>query len=71
MRRWAPGLIVALLVCAPAGADLKAWVDEHGHTHVTDDPAAVPEAMRGRVADEGGPFSLRPRALPDMTRIVW
>jgi hypothetical protein len=52
MRRRASGLLLAALVCAPAGAELKTWVDERGHTHVTDDPAAVPEAMRGRVADE-------------------
>lgn len=52
MPRRAAGLLLAALVCAPAGAELRTWVDERGHTHVTDDAAAVPEAMRGRVADE-------------------
>jgi hypothetical protein len=53
MRRPPLLLLAALWLCAPAGADLHTWVDEQGHTHVTDDPAAVPEAMRDRVADDG------------------
>jgi hypothetical protein len=42
-----------LLLCASAQAELYTWVDDEGRTHVTDDPAAVPEAMRQRVVGEG------------------
>ncbi len=39
-------LVAAALVAAPAAAELYVWVDENGHTHVSDDPTAVPEAVR-------------------------
>jgi len=38
------GLILSLVVLL--GADLHVWVDEQGTTHVTDDPASVPDASR-------------------------
>jgi hypothetical protein len=44
-------LALALSVPLPAAAELHVWVDEHGHTHVTDDPEAVP---RGELATDPG-----------------
>jgi len=45
MRR-APLLALALLAPLVAGAGVYTWVDEHGVTHVSDDPAAVPAGAR-------------------------
>ena len=50
MRR----LHLACLVLVAAGAvaaDLHVWVDEHGATHVTDDPEKVPERF-GATGDD-------------------
>jgi hypothetical protein len=46
---------VALLAAVPAAADLFVWVDEAGQTHVTDDPAEIPDGARSR---EGGQADL-------------
>jgi hypothetical protein len=44
--RLAPLLLVCLLAAAlPAAAELHVWVDENGHTHVTDDPDSVPDGQ--------------------------
>jgi hypothetical protein len=40
------------LAALPAPAELLIWVDEEGQTHVTDDPAKVPEAVAPRGAGE-------------------
>jgi hypothetical protein len=53
MRRHAAAGLALLLLAAPAWAELFTWVDEEGHTHVSDDPAAVPPALRGQAADRG------------------
>jgi hypothetical protein len=44
-------LVCLLAAPLPAAAQLHIWVDEHGHTHVTDDPDAVPS---GEEATESG-----------------
>jgi hypothetical protein len=46
--------VLALAVAAGAArAETFVWVDEHGTTHITDDPKRVPESARGRLAPEG------------------
>jgi len=53
-RLLVPGLALALVVAAaPAGAETYVWVDENGTTHLTSDPAKVPEAHRGAVVGDG------------------
>lgn len=49
-------MILVCLLAAPlsAAAELLIWVDEQGHTHVTDDPDAVPSG-----AQEAEPSGLR------------
>ncbi len=47
----APGLLplcllAAFLLANPAAAEFYTWVDEEGHTHMTDDPGAVPPRFR-------------------------
>lgn len=44
-------LLSALAVSLLTAAELQVWVDEHGHTHVTDDPRSVPD---GEAATEPG-----------------
>jgi hypothetical protein len=44
--RWLLTLFVLGALPAPALAELYVWVDGEGRTHITDDPAAVPEALR-------------------------
>jgi hypothetical protein len=51
VRRIQPLLAGALLAPLLLGAELHVWVDEHGGTHVTDDPALVP---KGREASDPG-----------------
>ena len=46
MRRVAPLLACALAVPLLAAAELHVWVDEHGVTHVTDDPDSVPHGEK-------------------------
>jgi hypothetical protein len=54
VRRWLP--VVALAFAAPLlAAELHVWVDEQGVTHVTDDPASVPQ---GRPAQDPGDLRL-------------
>lgn len=49
-------LLATTLLCvalaAPAAAELWVWVDDEGRTHVTDDPAKVPEQASPRGAGE-------------------
>ena len=63
-------LLLSLLAFA-AAADPWVWVDEHGVTHITDDPAGVPaaaraqagqgrEALRGLWDDVRGPLDASP-----------
>jgi tetratricopeptide (TPR) repeat protein len=63
-------LLLPLLASA-AAADPWVWVDEHGVTHITDDPAGVPaparaqaaqgrEALRGLWDDVRGPLDASP-----------
>lgn len=57
MRNATPPLLFALLALLPLVVTIHSgawiWVDEDGVTHLTDDPAAVPESARGDV--HGGP----------------
>ncbi len=47
-------LAAALLVpAAQAPAELFVWVDEEGHTHVSDDPARAPQGRSAAEADPG------------------
>lgn len=46
-------ILAAGLSAAQAAAETWLWVDADGVTHVTDDPAAVPEAARDRLVPEG------------------
>jgi tetratricopeptide (TPR) repeat protein len=64
-------LLCALLLASTAAAEPWVWVDEHGVTHIVDDPAAVPaaardgagqgrEALRGLWDDVRGPLDAAP-----------
>ena len=46
-------LPVLLLLAAPAPAAVYTWIDEDGVTHISDDPAGVPEQAGGREGREG------------------
>jgi hypothetical protein len=51
VRRLGPAALLGLLLVLPllGGAELHVWVDEHGVTHVSDDPKAAPKS--GTVSD--------------------
>ncbi len=64
-----------LALAAPATATLFVWVDEEGHTHVTDDPSALPGEGAGTPAEQApglwdrkvvGPSA--PRPVPTRAR---
>jgi hypothetical protein len=60
--RRAPLLLACALACPLlVAADLHVWVDEHGVTHVTDDPDAAPRGEA--VSDPGGLRTLWGRDL--------
>ncbi len=46
-------LLLLLLLASAPRAEVFVWVDDRGLTHVTDDPAAIPEAARERAAGPG------------------
>ncbi len=46
-------LLLLLLLASALRAEVFVWVDQDGLTHVTDDPAAIPEAARERAAGPG------------------
>ncbi|MCG8591633.1 MAG: DUF4124 domain-containing protein, partial [Proteobacteria bacterium] len=48
---WGSALAVAL-ACCTAQAETFVWVDENGVTHMTDDPEAVPESLRGTAGED-------------------
>jgi len=54
-RASTPFLVLALAAPVLLAADLHVWVDEQGATHVTDDPASVPQ---GRAATDPGDLHL-------------
>ena len=53
MRPLLPCLTLLLLLSssAPVTAAVYTWVDEEGITHISDDPAALPEAVRGQARE--------------------
>ena len=55
MRGLAPLIACALAAPLLLGAELQVWVDEQGVTHVTDDPASVPQ---GHAASDPGDLHL-------------
>jgi len=55
VRALAPALLLAACVAVPAHAgNLYVWVDAEGHTHVTDDPKAVPPQAAAHAGAEAG-----------------
>jgi tetratricopeptide (TPR) repeat protein len=54
--RIAVSLLLPMLLALAGAAEGFVWVDEAGVTHITNDPAQVPESVRGRAHD---PESLR------------
>lgn len=71
--RFSLALLALCLLVGVALADSFTWVDDDGVTHLTDDPAAVPDGARVRQGRDGlddlwddvrGPAALRTRAAP-------
>jgi hypothetical protein len=54
--RIAPWMLLSMLLALAGAAENFVWVDESGVTHITNDPARVPEQVRARDHD---PESLR------------
>ncbi len=44
-------LLALVLIASPADAEVFVWIDDEGVTHITDDATAVPDDVRGRLAD--------------------
>jgi hypothetical protein len=53
VRRIALLALASLALGGSAAAETFVWVDDHGVTHVTDDPAEVPQEVRSRLVPEG------------------